>query len=277
MRVVLIALAAVLLVDVPRANAEFNGAGDTTVIGGGDDVQVIVENDGGDVVVVVGGEVCTFHKLTVLELAQLPGLPVDLPADQGSQFVSRTEEDGTTSYLYVRQCGAEFDHFWIRDLPPDDVVEAARQELIEIAPPPAPEFSPVAGVDHLVGLPTFVWLEAGSVRPLEVTASIPGLWATATATPAAMRFDPGDGTAVRTCELEARPYEPGADPAQHCAHTYTGVSSRRPSGAFVATVAVEWTVTWVNSLGETGVAEPLETTAVQPIVVVEAQPRLVND
>jgi len=60
------------------------------------------------------------------------------------------------------------------------------------------------------------------------------------------------------------PYVSGADPESSCTHTYQRVSSISDTGTWDFTVTVEWDVTWVDSLGGSGTAEPLPTEPIYP-------------
>jgi len=123
-----------------------------------------------------------------------------------------------------------------------------------------------------VGLATFVRLDGTSLEPIVAEASIPGL----TATPARIWLNPGDGSDRLECDIDAVPYTPDADPDSACNHTYQRVSSISDTGTWDFTVSLEWDVTWTDSLGGSGTAEPLQTESVYPLSVWQAQPRTVN-
>jgi hypothetical protein len=133
----------------------------------------------------------------------------------------------------------------------DLAYEAARELQL---PHPRPALSPAIGTDQLVGLATWLWLEPGSWQTLDATASVPGLSATATATPIEVRWDMGDGTTV-TCDGPGIAYDPSQDddaPSTDCSHTYQHVSAGQPDGAYAATVSIDWAIEWRATNGEGG-------------------------
>jgi hypothetical protein len=138
---------------------------------------------------------------------------------------------------------------------------------------PRPATSPAIGTDHLVGLSTWLWLEPGSWDTLTATASVPGLSATATATPTVVRWDMGDGTTV-TCEGPGVPYDPNLDAAAQstdCSHTYQHVSADQPDGAYAATVTVDWAISWSATNGEGGTLPGTSRGTTFPVTVAERQ------
>jgi hypothetical protein len=180
----------------------------------------------------------------------LPGPPVP----PGTALVN--------DHIYYRSCvngdGEAVFRGWTRwtaaasqVLAADLAYEASRELPV---PHPRPALSPAIGADQLVGLPTWLWLEPGSWATLEATASVPGLAATATATPTRVRWDMGDGTVV-TCDGPGVAYDPTRDDDRQstdCKHTYQHVSAGEPGGAYAATVAVDWAITWSATNGEGG-------------------------
>ena len=258
------------------------GGGGTVVTGGGNDVEVIVENEGGEVTIELGdGTVCVYRKVTVGEFEDLLDTSFPLSAEEAGEFIRQIRDDGKNFFLYLQICPGPagdpvIDYLWIEETPATDVVELAREELIKIAPDPEAVFSPDASLRQLVGLATFVWLDETSLEPIVAEASIPGLTATATATPSRIILDPGDGSEPLECNPDAAPYTSGADSESGCTHTFQRVSSISDSGTWDFTVTLHWDVTWVNSLGGSGTAEPLVTESIYPLTVVQAQPRTTN-
>jgi hypothetical protein len=96
-----------------------------------------------------------------------------------------------------------------------------------------------------------------------VTASLGPLWATVTATPLRLRFDPGD---VGTCANCAPPNPPvvcdGAGPTAAyvpdvpgaCSYTYVNASSTSSLDGrnFLTLLSIEWVVSWTSSTGAGG-------------------------
>jgi hypothetical protein len=139
----------------------------------------------------------------------------------------------------------------IQVLAADLAYEASRELPL---PYPRPATSPAIGTEQLVGLATWLWLEPGSWASLDATASVPGLSATARATPTRVRWDMGDGTVV-TCHGPGVAYDPSRDDdAQFtdCKHIYQHVSASEPNGSYVATASVDWAITWSATNGQGG-------------------------
>lgn len=164
--------------------------------------------------------------------------------------------------IYYRQCAngdsnvvfqgwTRWNQAEARVLAADLAYEAARELPL---PHPRPVLSPAIGANQLVGLATWLWLEPGSWAPLEATASVPGLSATATATPTEVRWDMGDG-AVVTCHGPGIAYDPARpddEQSTDCRHTYGHVSVDQPDGVYHATVSIDWAISWSATNGEGG-------------------------
>jgi hypothetical protein len=199
----------------------------------------------------------------------LPGPPVP----SGASLVN--------DHIYYRWCengdGEVVFRGWTRWTPAaiqvlaaDLAYEASRELPL---PHPRPATSPAIGADQLVGLSTWLWLEPGSWATLDATASVPGLSATATAIPTRVRWDMGDGTVV-TCDGPGVAYDPARDDeaqSTDCKHTYQHVSAGEPSGAYAATVAVEWAITWSATNGQGGTLPGTSRGTSFPVPVAERQ------
>jgi hypothetical protein len=121
-----------------------------------------------------------------------------------------------------------------------------------------PDTAPPRGRDGLVGLPEWFWVPAGSWHARSVTVSAGAVWATVTAAPVGLTFEPGGGISPVTCPGPGNAYDP-AEPAdvQHtdCAYTYSLPSTGQPGDAYQAAVTVTWRVTWTGSGGAGGVLD----------------------
>jgi hypothetical protein len=121
-----------------------------------------------------------------------------------------------------------------------------------------PATAPPRGQDGLVGLPEWFWVPAGSWHARNVTVSVGAVWATVTATPVGLTFEPGGGISPVTCPGPGTAYDAG-EPAdvQHtdCAYTYSLPSTGQPGDAYQAAVTVTWRVTWTGSGGAGGVLD----------------------
>jgi hypothetical protein len=127
--------------------------------------------------------------------------------------------------------------------------------------------TPGPGKTGLVGLPTWLWVDAtpASWGPATATAAVPGLSVTATAVVDRITWTMGDGATV-TCTSPGAPYTParGALSSPDCGHTYV-----RP-GVYTVTASTHWSVTWARG-GQTGTLEATRTTSVGDIRTGEMQ------
>ena len=203
----------------------------------------------------------------------------DLVSDGGSSFTVDYEstpvlEEGRH---YALLCTDEDGQVAYQDLvawdPADPLAGVAAEERAAEAalaaldvPAPTIATSPAPGAEHLVGLPTWLWLTTWA--PTSATAALGGVSATVAVTPTAVRWDTGDGATV-TCTGPGAPWRPGA--TSDCTHTWTRRSAAEPGGAFVLTATVEWTASWTATTGASGDLGPLTSTAAVPVRVVEAQ------
>lgn len=183
------------------------------------------------------------------------------------------------SHLYSRVCdGQPVTYVWLTAaeqaaaLPSPE--ELARQAYRQLAlTVPAIETSPAVGVPQLVRVPTWLWVAPGMWARRSATASVPGLSATATARPVAVRWTTGDGVSV-TCRGPGSRFRPGVDgPASEspdCGHTYLRPSAGQPGGVYRLVAVVEWSVSWAGG-GQAGVLPGLTSTSSVALRVAESQ------
>ncbi len=146
-------------------------------------------------------------------------------------------------------------------------VDEARRRL-EL-PAPRPALNPPG--EQLVGVPTWLWLDAPPVTG-SATASVAGVAATVTARPTGVRWDMGDGTHL-TCD-EGTPYDPSRPPRdQHssCTHAFTHASTRQAGGTYTVTATVTYDVSWTATTGGSGELGALTRSTEVPVRVSEAQ------
>ena len=122
----------------------------------------------------------------------------------------------------------------------------------------APGTAPPRGKDGLVGLPEWFWIPGNSWHPRNVTVSAGPVWASVTAAPVSLTFDPGAGISPVSCAGPGTAYNPRKPAAaQHtdCSYIYLQPSTGQPGGAYQASVTVAWRVTWTGSGGAGGVLD----------------------
>jgi hypothetical protein len=160
---------------------------------------------------------------------------------------------------------------------PPPVVVARRAVDRLTLPDPVIAASPAPGLEQLVSVPTWLWLQRGAWRGRNATAAVPGVSVTATATPTKVTWSMGDGSRV-VCRGPGTPYRVSADPgvgSPDCGHTYRRSSAGQPGGTFRVTAVISWSISWAGG-GETGTLPDLETTSTAAFRVSESQ-ALVND
>lgn len=122
----------------------------------------------------------------------------------------------------------------------------------------APGTAPPRGKDGLVGLPEWFWVPAASWHAISLTVRAGPVWATVTATPVGLRFDPGPRLWPVSCAGPGNAYDKAApvdDQSTTCDYTYLQSSADQPGGVYHATLNVLWRVTWIGSGGPGGVLE----------------------
>ena len=122
-----------------------------------------------------------------------------------------------------------------------------------------PATAPPVGRDGLVGLPEWFWVPSAGWHPRNVTVRAGPVWATVTATPDGVTFEPGVGISPVTCQGPGTAYDPGEPSAsQHtdCSYTYVQPSAGLPGNVYQASVSITWRVDWVGSGGAGGVLAP---------------------
>jgi hypothetical protein len=120
-----------------------------------------------------------------------------------------------------------------------------RAEEFLVVPVPRPRLAPPVGVDHLVGVPEFLAVDAAGFVPMSATAAIPGVSVTVTATPVLTRWEFGNGDS-RVCGGAGVPWSAGMSVSGACTYTFerASTSPADPDGVFGVTVATVWQRSW---------------------------------
>ncbi|MFF0363807.1 hypothetical protein [Streptomyces fungicidicus] len=179
------------------------------------------------------------------------------------------------------------DYFWVDtgDAPPADIENAITPEILaglayaEIRVP-GTEVTLAPTETTKVNLPTWAWLDGAEFKPVSVTASVPdiGISATATAEPVSLEIKPGTPDAQTypasgVCGIDGRrigePYRKGdADRTPPCGVKYLRSSG---DGAFPLQATVTWKIHWTGTGGAEGNLPDGEFGATQDVVVQEIQ------
>jgi len=126
-----------------------------------------------------------------------------------------------------------------------------------------------------VNLWTFYWTDLSTWRSLTATARAGGSWATVTARPVALSFDPGDGSRPVRCAGPGRPWRAsdGTDPPDRgaCAYRYTRVTGPGLDHPVSSTQTITWQLTWTGSGNTSGVLSERSTSRTGGLNVLQIQ------
>jgi hypothetical protein len=137
---------------------------------------------------------------------------------------------------------------------PQQLLQEALSELR--IPSLRPDTAPPRGKDGLVGLAEWFWVPTSDWRARSVTVSAGPVWATATATPVGLSFEPGGGLPVIDCRGPGTAYQaakPASEQGSQCSYIYDQSSAGQPGNAYQASVVITWRISWTGSGGAGGV------------------------
>lgn len=187
-------------------------------------------------------------------------------------------EDGVTHHLWLRTCRGEGVWVDVPEVQPADIIPQLLEQLRErTLPKPLPVFEMLDPEFGWAYVHTPLDFRAGgdSWRPVSVTASVGPIWATITARPSLLSFDPGDpadpGAVVCSGSDPLAAYDPAAPGA--CSYTYLNSSSTSPVDGyhFATSLSITWAISWTSSTGAGGVLDAYTTTATSLLAVAEVK------
>ena len=186
--------------------------------------------------------------------------------------------DGLRYHLWWRDCGGVGAYVVVAEATPQDLLPGILEQLRQrTLPKPMPVFELLDPEFGWAYVRTPLDFRAGgdSWRPVSVTASLGPVWATVTAEPQTLTFDPGDpaGPGPVACGGDApvAPYvaeTPGA-----CSYTYVNASSTSPFDGyhFQTSMEIAWSISWTSSTGAGGALAPYTTSASALLAVAEVK------
>jgi hypothetical protein len=134
--------------------------------------------------------------------------------------------------------------------PPPAAVALQAEKQVPLGSPTI-ETAPPLTSEQLVNVGGWLWIDPAGWKPLQATATIAGVSASATATPQKVVWSTGDGTTL-TCDGPGTPYDSSNPNAtSDCTHTWTVSSANEPGDAYTLTATVYWQVTW-TAIGAPG-------------------------
>lgn len=221
-----------------------------------------------------GGQTCRWVPAPDVE-QWIRHLPARLSAGAGPGRVVPVEDSGTGSSaapidrqlrLYERLCERSPGHYaWLAPQQPTAAAappspgDLARRAYGQLRlPAPTPKHSPDLRLTDgraavLVGEHTWVWTDRSRFAPRARRIQQGSVWATVTAVPVGLSFDPGNGGAVLTCRGPGTVFVPGrygrhsASPT--CDHVYSRSSADAVGGVLTVEYGIRWQVRWTGSTG----------------------------
>ncbi|PZS32189.1 MAG: hypothetical protein DLM61_07275 [Pseudonocardiales bacterium] len=166
--------------------------------------------------------------------------------------------------IYWATCpfGGSGGYVWLAQppagLPPSPAQLAQRAAASFRFPKPSGHRSPSETLRYqgypfsYVQLWLFYWTDPGTWRTLTATARAGGVFATVTAKPVSLTYDPGDGSSAVSCGGPGRPWTDAdgnrAPSGGACGYQYKAVTS----SPITSTQTITWKITWVGSGGTSG-------------------------
>jgi hypothetical protein len=129
--------------------------------------------------------------------------------------------------------------------PPVNPAVLGRQAISRLnLPSPSIEMAPPTDRDQLVNVSTWLWIESTAWRSMSATAAAGPVSATATAAPAEVVWQMGDGHSV-TCRGPGMPYDSSnSNGTSYCSYTWTTSSGSQPNGIYLVTATVYYQAAW---------------------------------
>ena len=201
-------------------------------------------------------------------ILQLVGLDIG-ELDPDVRYVFRVCRTGTVDLVATYRVGDPIAPVLV------DALSAAAYDQLQVPvlrPSSAPQGDEAAPL--VVQLPTWLWLDAASWRPVSAEAAVPGARVVAVASPVEARWEPWPGSVV-LCAGPGVAYDfSRSDEVQatDCSFTYTSTTATTPSHEVVLRTTVSWAVTWVcEPACGSGSLPAFEITASRPVRVAEVQ------
>lgn len=185
--------------------------------------------------------------------------------------------NGVVHNLWVKACPEGATYYSVPEVDPVDLLPGLLTELKERAlPRPEPIFKLLDPEFGWAYVQTPLDFRAGGAwRPVSVTATLGPIWATVTALPDQLSFDPGDptnpGPASCAGNGPIKPYVP--ETPGECSYVYRNASSTSPVDGyhFATRLTIDWSISWVSSTGAGGPLEPSSTSTDTPLAVAEVK------
>jgi hypothetical protein len=186
---------------------------------------------------------------------------------------------GLVYHLWTKACpGVPTAYVQLPASQPRDLLPRLLEQLRSQAlPKPTPVFQLLDAEFGWAYVKTPLDFRAGgdSWRSVSVTASAGPVWATVTAAPSKLTFDPGDpaGTGPMSCAGDGPTAAYVAAVPGVCSYTYVNASSTSPFDGyhFVTSLTIDWSIGWTSSTGEGGPLAGYGTSSSAQLAVAEVK------
>jgi hypothetical protein len=188
-------------------------------------------------------------------------------------------QSGVVYHLWTKTCpGGPTVYVQLPAAEPRDLLPELLEQLKRTAlPTPTPVFQLLDAEFGWAYVKTPLDFRAGgdSWRTVSVTASVGPVWATVTAVPTRLTFDPGDpaGPGPMSCDGDGPTAAYVAAVPGACSYTYVNASSTSPFDGyhFVTSLTIDWSISWTSSTGAGGPLDGFPTVSSAQLAVAEVK------
>jgi hypothetical protein len=188
-------------------------------------------------------------------------------------------QTGVVYHLWTKTCpGGPTVYVQLPAAEPRDLLPELLEQLKSKAlPKPTPVFELLDAEFGWAYVKTPLDFRAGgdSWRTVTVSASVGPVWATVTAVPNRLTFDPGDpaGPGPMSCDGDGPIAAYVAAVPGACSYTYTNASSTSPFDGyhFVTSLTIDWSISWTSSTGAGGPLDGFPTVSSAQLAVAEVK------
>jgi hypothetical protein len=218
-----------------------------------------------------GGDGCSW---------QLADQVITVPNGLGqAEWPWTDSQTGITYHLWMKTCpGAQAVYAQLAESEPRDLLPVLLDRLRSTElPKPAPVFQMLDAEFGWAYVKTPLDFRAGgnSWRTVSVTASIGPLWATVTAVPNRLTFEPGDPARPGpvSCAGDAPTAVYVAEFPGECSYTYVNASSTSEFDGyhFQTSLTIDWSISWTSSTGDGGALAGYSTSSSALLAVAEVK------
>ena len=185
--------------------------------------------------------------------------------------------DGVVFHAWRRDCPDGSSVFEVPERTPEEILpELLNRFREDVLPKPTPVFEMLDRDFGWAYVRTPLDFRAGPAwRPVSVSASLGPVWATVTATPVRLTFDPGDPAGAGPVSCGGTDPVAGYVPARPgaCSYTYVNASSTSPFDGyhFATRLTIDWSIAWTSSSGVGGALAPFATSTDVLLAVAEVK------